>query len=624
MSNSVPQQNTYDLASRFCAGAHGRSASLHLPSTSFRMTYPREQRTMLRSARVAALLLAGLIPGAAAAAGTPTPASPAATQVTATQVTATPPPSGPTTQDVTLNLIHLLVQQNIITAAQADALFSQAKKEAASATPAVPGAPPTKTIRVTYVPEVIREQIKEQTKKEVLEETHGALAPPTILPEWMRRITVSGDFRMRYERMFNDGTNFPNFGDYNAVNQSSNGADISPFTSPGVPLINSTQNRSRVRVRARIEFDDRVNNAVTVGLRLSTGDNTSPVSPNQTQGNYSGNGGNFSPYAVTIDRAFLRYTPNTNTKLLLGRFASPWLSTDLVWYRDLNFDGVALQYNREVTSTVRPFVTAGVFPIENTALSFPSLSQSKEPSRDKWLYAAQVGVSWLPSSDYLLKFGLAFYDFAKIQGELSSPCSTNLSGFPCSTDDTRAGFLQHGNTVFAIRNPITAPTEQSQVAEYQLYGLASPFRVADFTSRIDFARYAPIHITFNGDFAYNTAYNEGRIIALNPDNNVETGVFRSGPLAFQTGLTVGNPEMYEFGDWNMSVIYKYIEADSVVDAFNDADFHGGGTNAKGYVLRGNMGLAHNVWLTGNFFSATEVSGPPFAEDTLQMDVNARF
>ncbi len=570
------------------------------------MTNPRRRRYL--NPEMLALLpsLLGISP--VWAADTPPPASTSAT-------------AAPTTQDVTLNLIHLLVQQNIITAAQADALFAQAKQEAAGATPPAPGAPPTKPIRVTYVPEVIREQIKDQTKKEVLEESKGAPAAPSNLPEWIRRVTITGDFRMRYERQFNDGGNYPYFGDYNTVNQG-NPVDISPFTSPGVPILNTTQNRQRYRVRARLQIDDHVNNATTIGLRLTTGSNTGPVSPNQTQGS------DFSQYPINLDRAFLKYTPSPDAKVLVGRFASPWLATDLVWYNDLNFDGAALQYNREVVDNVRPFITAGVFPIENTALGFPTVSSGKVASRDKWLYAGQIGFSWLPSPDYLIKIGAAYYDFAKIQGELSSPCNVTSSGVPCNTDNTRAGYMQKGNTVFAIRSPSALPTSVNPVAEYQYYGLASRFRVADLTARFDIATFSPVHVTFNGEFAYNTAYDRVRIIALNPDNNLgqsgTTQSFTSGPMAFQTSLTVGMPDIREFGDWSATVAYKYLEADSVVDAFTDSDFHGGGTNAKGYVLRGNMGLAHNVWLSGNFFSATEVSGPPLAVDTLQMDVNARF
>ena len=35
------------------------------------------------------------------------------------------------------------------------------------------------------------------------------------------------------------------------------------------------------------------------------------------------------------------------------------------------------------------------------------------------------------------------------------------------------------------------------------------------------------------------------------------------------------------GEWNFGVFYKYLEADAVLDAFTDSDFHGGGTDAEG-------------------------------------------
>ena len=60
------------------------------------------------------------------------------------------------------------------------------------------------------------------------------------------------------------------------------------------------------------------------------------------------------------------------------------------------------------------------------------------------------------------------------------------------------------------------------------------------------------------------------------------------------------------------------------DAFNDSAFHLGGTNAKGYYLLGQLGLAHNTWAVLNYMSTSEVAGRPFAVDTVQLDLNARF
>ena len=47
--------------------------------------------------------------------------------------------------------------------------------------------------------------------------------------------------------------------------------------------------------------------------------------------------------------------------------------------------------------------------------------------------------------------------------------------------------------------------------------------------------------------------------------------------------------------------------------FTDSDFRLGGTNAKGWVIGGNYGLAKNIWFTGRWLSANEITGPPYAD-----------
>ncbi|MFO7740102.1 MAG: putative porin, partial [Desulfatiglandaceae bacterium] len=93
---------------------------------------------------------------------------------------------------------------------------------------------------------------------------------------------------------------------------------------------------------------------------------------------------------------------------------------------------------------------------------------------------------------------------------------------------------------------------------------------------------------------------------------------------YQLGIEVGHPAVRDFLDWNVFLYYKYLEADAVVDAFTDSDFHDGGTNAKGWILGGEVGLYHNVSGRIRWLTTDEISGPPLAIDTLQMDINARF
>ncbi len=89
-------------------------------------------------------------------------------------------------------------------------------------------------------------------------------------------------------------------------------------------------------------------------------------------------------------------------------------------------------------------------------------------------------------------------------------------------------------------------------------------------------------------------------------------------------VSVGQPMIAVRWDWNMSLAYKYIESDSVLAALNDPDFHLGGTNAKGFILAANLGIARNTWLTAKWLSSTQVSGPTYAVDVIQADLNVKF
>ena len=87
---------------------------------------------------------------------------------------------------------------------------------------------------------------------------------------------------------------------------------------------------------------------------------------------------------------------------------------------------------------------------------------------------------------------------------------------------------------------------------------------------------------------------------------------------------VGWPKISKRADWNVSIAYKNIGADSVLDAFTDSDFHLGGTDAAGYVISGQYGLADNVGLRLRLLSANEINDAPLGVDTWQLDLNVKF
>ena len=87
---------------------------------------------------------------------------------------------------------------------------------------------------------------------------------------------------------------------------------------------------------------------------------------------------------------------------------------------------------------------------------------------------------------------------------------------------------------------------------------------------------------------------------------------------------LGNPEIGRPGAWRAFVAYNYVEADAVLDAFTDSDFHRGGTDAEGYIIGGELGLTNNSWARLRYLSADEIDGPLLGVDVFQLDFNAKF
>ena len=219
---------------------------------------------------------------------------------------------------------------------------------------------------------------------------------------------------------------------------------------------------------------------------------------------------------------------------------------------------------------------------------------------------------------------MGYFDYVNTQGVLSTPCTITFSSDSCSTDDTRPLFLQFGNTVFPIRQ-IVLPPGQTTGPNPQYFGLASRFGVLDLHGRFDIENYRPIIVSLEGDFAANLAFSKSAILAEGPTaDNFNGSQYKGGNKAYMVRLTVGNAEIAKRWDWNVSLAYKYVESDAVLDALNDPDFHLGGTNAKGFVLGANLGIAKNAFMTLKLLSANQIVGQPYGVDVVQADLNVRF
>lgn len=531
-----------------------------------------------------------------------------------------------------VKLIRSLVGSGALTAEAGDLLIEEARREAqppatAASTQAQPG-----DVRVPYIPQTVRDEIREEVKAEVMAQARDERwAAPDAVPEWTQRIRLEGDVRVRNESRLYSDSNSNIQVNWAAIN-AGNGYDVNRNTNlPYPPLLNTRQDRNNSwRIRARLGLTADLGEHVQGGVRLATGNDDGPVSTTQTLG------GGLAKKDAWIDQAWIAWTPIDALRVVGGRFENPYWSTEALFSNDLNFDGVSVQYqDRFASDDLTVFATLGLTPLEYSGDSFPSTSTEKMKSRDKWLNGLQVGAEWAFNEDHRLRGALAYYDFRRITGQLSEPCALYAGDTFCSTDWTRPQFMQKGNTLMLLRNIALDPVNPANTPQPQYVGLASEFELVDVNLRYTVPAFNGYGLQLDGNWIRNLAYDPGEMWAR-ANGGIVTNLtlpasgiagprdIDSGDTAWQLQATFGTLALKQPGNWNAWLGYRRVEADAVPDGYNDSDFHLGGTNAKGYYLGASWLFDKRAWLTGSWFSAKEVSGPPLAIDVFQLEVNAKF
>ncbi len=550
-----------------------------------------------------------------------------------------------TSQNATINLIRLLVEQGVIPRDAAVDLIRQAEAEARQAraqTAAVTTAAREiraaaeaelalndDDIRVTYVPETVRREIAADVRNELAAEARAARAsgiaqPGDNLPSWVSRLRPYGDLRVRYSgtTFDTDAAALGSYPDFNAINTGS------PFDVAGTvfsPQLNTDQERDFVNLRARLGLEIDLSDGYSLGFRLATGNNASPVSTNQTVGAP----GNFQKYSVWLDQAFLRYETSGDGdfayRASVGRFPNPFFKSEITWDDDIQLDGFAFHGTHQTRDSVKTFLTAGLFPVFNTSLNFPANQPEKFESTDRYLAALQIGADYRISKRTHLKAALAYYYFADVEGKRSTPYVPLTSGDAGDTDGRRPTFAQKGNTYMPLRDILPDPSNNfGTINQWQYFGLASKFAPLVFTAQLDLDHYEPFRISLYTEVVKNFAYNAGSVDTFAVNNRDINGNLAGGDLGWIIGLNIGQAVLQERGDWRAGLNYRYVESDSFVDGFVDSDFGLGGTNLKGFTIGGQYSLSPSVFIGARWLSASEVAGPAFRNDLFQVDINSKF
>jgi xanthosine utilization system XapX-like protein len=565
-----------------------------------------------------------------------------------------PAPSSPApSNNAMVNLVRLLVAQGTISKDKGDALIAQAVQEAeqarsaelaaaqpAAAQPApaqiaVLPAPPAGTIRVPYIPEAVRKSIRDDIRADVMREAkaEGWAAPGEAAPDWTRRITLGGDLRLRSQSQFYSRFNATDVPNFQAV--VANGP--LDLLTGNIPFENTTQDKYGLMLaRLRFNVDAKITDRISAGFQIATGNDANPVSEKATLG------GDFFKHNIYVTRAYVAARVTDWSKLTAGRFAVPFVATDAMFAPDLNFDGVT----GEITMRDRAFghadfkLRGGIFPLDFGDQNFPDTSTVKTSSPQKWLMAGQIETDWRLGHGASFDMAAAYYYFANVSGRISAPCALGYGVTQCSTDGFAPYYVQQGNSLFQMRDIVNA--SGTAVDGPQLLGLVQRYHVLDVIGTVHVPVSAHTEFSVMGEYLDNLAFRRSRAcrygLAGEPVNNGGAGgsgnicdttpgnatPYVAGHRGFQIMTGLGYPVPDKWGEWRVFAGYKYLQSDVTLDALNDPDFHLGGTNAKGFILGGTLGLAHNVRAGVRWLSTNQVSGDPLAIDVLQIDLNVAF
>ncbi len=375
--------------------------------------------------------------------------------------------------------------------------------------------------------QVIREQKSEETKAAV----------SSLQSSWMESLNPKGDFRFRYQ---NDNP------------------------------IGYGKNRDRVRIRLRGGIEPKITGALKVGIGLATGFNNNNIdeviedkdlsrSTNQTLGS------GFSKKAVSLDLAYAEYSPVDWLTLVFGKMRNPiWEPGDLIWDTDINPEGVAVKFNKELGSNLKLFAGTDFFVLGE-------YSSSSDPI----MYALQAGVQHKITNKLSYKAALSYYGFSDVRGKRLD--GSSLSNTADDDDDL---IYDYENVVAALE-----------------VGLKDPFNGPWLPYMYLFAEYV---------------------------NNCNTRVPGANRDGYMVGAGFGSEKLSSLSDWQIKYNYGKLAKDAVLDIFPDSDRYGGKTGIWAHELAFNYALGSSNWLGLDFYYGERTEGSKKPAALLQLDWNIKF
>ena len=207
-----------------------------------------------------------------------------------------------------------------------------------------------------------------ETDQEEIESKENS--KPDVIPGWIEDVKLGGDFRLRYDNIYDDSED-----DY----------------------------RNRLRIRVRLNLIAKVNDEIDLHFRLASGSN-SPISTNQTLDDA------FSSKSIWLDHAYFDYHPDWLEGLDIwgGKMNNPFYrphGNQLIWDNDLNPEGIAVKYKKDF-DPFEFFANTGGFYVDE-----------RRNGTNSALFGIQAGLKYnLEELDAYLSGGAGYYYFTNVEG----------------------------------------------------------------------------------------------------------------------------------------------------------------------------------------------------------------
>jgi Putative porin len=404
------------------------------------------------------------------------------------------------------------------------------------------------------------------------------------------------------------------------------------FGGPG----NQSQVRNRGRIRARLYANVRLNDEISGGLALASGHIEDPISANQDLDQF------YTRKPFALDRAFITYNPRRLRPLTLtaGKFAIPWVRTELTWDNDVNVEGAAqtLNFTLPDTPVLKRIALVGFeLPFtQSTGVNFNFRPGDTDRSiHQSVVYGGQLQTEWQLAPWLKLSAYTAFYNWHNADPIALSVNTVNSSSPNRGTLRLGGFSLQNSVTVWTQTTSVPATAGGTTNVNTAILNaqFASQFGLLDTIARFDVkTASAKWPVTLLADFVQNTkaCANAANFLVPAPAAGATIAATTNAPCnprdrqAYWLEGRFGRSA--EQGDWQFAYTRMFIEREAVLGAYNFSDLRQA-TNVSQHRVEAFYNALRNVQLgfTGLFGRPLQ-SSPP-AETILkrlQLDVVYRF